>query len=164
MILRFAIGLLWVALCAQQRVSAAAGAGWTDMKMLMGDWTGEGSGKPGTGTGEFSFVPELQGKILVRHSFADYPGARHDDLMIVYRQDDATRADYYDSEGHVIHYAVQSDHQRIVFMSDNASQWFKSQRSPCYRLTYTSLPDEKLRVQFEIDNKTYLDGICRRKR
>jgi len=148
MILRLAIGLLWVSLLA--------GADWTDMKMLMGEWTGEGSGKPGTGAGEFSFVPELQGKILVRRSFAEYPGGiRHDDLTIVYRQDDATHADYYDNEGHVIRYTVKFDNQRIVFSSDGA---------PRYRLTYTALPEEKLRVQFEIDSKTYLDGICRRKR
>ena len=147
MILRLAIGLLGV--------SALFGADWTDMKMLMGEWTGEGFGKPGTGTGEFSFVPELQGKILVRHSFAEYPGARHDDLMIVYREGDTTRADYYDSEGHVIRYTVKADNQHIVFLSEGP---------PGYRLTYTALPEEKLRVQFEIASKTYLDGICRRKR
>ena len=147
MILRLVLGLL--------SVSLLSGADWTDMKMLMGEWTGEGSGKPGTGAGEFSFVPELQGKILVRRSFAEYPGVRHDDLMIVYREGDATRADYYDNEGHVIRYAVKIDNQRIVFSTDG---------TPRYRLTYTALPDEKLRVQFEIDSKTYLDGLCRRKR
>ena len=148
MILRLAVGLFCV--------SALAGADWTDMKILTGEWTGEGSGKPGTGTGEFSFVPELQGKVLVRRSFAEYPGAgRHDDLMIVYREGDTTRADYYDNEGHVIRYAVKVDGQRMVFSSEG---------TPRYRLTYTALPEEKLRVQFEIDSKTYLDGICRRKR
>jgi hypothetical protein len=147
MILRIAVGLLWV--------SGLAAADWTDMKVLTGEWIGEGSGKPGAGAGEFSFVPELQGKILVRRSFAEYPGTRHDDLMIVYREGDATRADYYDSEGHVIRYAVQVDGQRIVFVSDGP---------PKYRLTYTALPEDKLRVQFDIDSKTYLVGVCRRKR
>lgn len=147
MIVRLAIAFLCMA--------AYAAADWTDIKMLTGEWTGEGSGKPGSGEGDFSFRPDLQGKILVRHSFAQYPGARHDDLMIVYREGDATRADYYDSEGHVIRYAVTIGPQRIVFASDS---------SPRYRLTYTALPDDKLRIQFEIDSKLYLDGICRRKR
>lgn len=146
------VRLVIVALCVS---TLACAADWSDLKMLSGEWTGEGSGKPGTGSGDFSFAPDLQGKIMLRRSFAEYPGARHDDLMVVYRDGDATRADYYDSEGHVIRYTVIIASQRVVFASDSA---------PRYRLTYTALPEEKLRVQFEIDSKPYLDGICRRKR
>ena len=43
-------------------------AGWGPVEYLVGDWTGEGGGGPGQGGGSFSFRPDLQGKILVRHT------------------------------------------------------------------------------------------------
>ena len=51
------------------------GQDWGPAQFLVGNWTGEGGGQPGQGTGAFSFSPELQGKILVRKSFAEYPAA-----------------------------------------------------------------------------------------
>jgi hypothetical protein len=64
---------------------------WDPFRFVLGDWTGAGSGTPGEGTGAFSFKPELNGKILVRRSRADYPpkpgeknGTSHEDLLIVY--------------------------------------------------------------------------------
>jgi hypothetical protein len=64
---------------------------WGPLQFLIGDWSGEGGGQPGQASaGSFSFTPELQGTILVRRSFAEYPPAngrpafRHDDLIVVY--------------------------------------------------------------------------------
>ena len=41
-------------------------SGWALFEYLLGDWVGEGGGQPGQGTGEFSFHPDLQNRILVR--------------------------------------------------------------------------------------------------
>src|SRR5712692_4440664 len=64
---------------------------WGPLQFLVGQWTGEGGGEPGQGSGSFSFTPDLQGKILVRKNVAEYPPSkekpayRHDDLMVIYR-------------------------------------------------------------------------------
>src|ERR1700693_1226171 len=62
---------------------------WRPLEFLVGHWTGEGTtADQGSGTGAFSFTPDLQNKILLRKNFAEYPKAngksayRHDDLMI----------------------------------------------------------------------------------
>ena len=58
---------------------------WAAWEPFLGTWVGSGSGQPGQGAGEFSFKPELQGAVLVRHNYAEYPaskdkpGYRHDD-------------------------------------------------------------------------------------
>lgn len=55
---------------------------------------GSGTGEPGQGVGEFSFSFDLQDKVLVRKSFAEYPATkekpayRHDDMMIIYKDAD----------------------------------------------------------------------------
>src|SRR5262245_46446671 len=85
----------------------AAKTSLSDLSFLFGDWTGEGTGTPGNGAGEFSFAYDLQNQVAVRKSFAEYPAtkdspaSRHDDLMIVYREpaQDILRAIYFDSEG-----------------------------------------------------------------
>ena len=79
---------------------------WEPLHFLLGDWTGEGTGEPGQGTGSFSFRLELAQNILVRKNRADYPARQgrpafsHEDLMIVH-QDPGTgrlQAVYFDSE------------------------------------------------------------------
>ena len=65
----------------------ASGPSLDDLRPLVGEWVGEGTGKPGEGTGAFSFAPSLDGRILVRNNRADYPAAEkkpattHMDLM-----------------------------------------------------------------------------------
>src|SRR6202043_3487814 len=86
---------------------------WAPLAFLIGEWTGEGGGGPGQGSGGFSFLPDQGGKILVRKNRADYaatkdrPAFSHTDLMIVYNEQGETklRAIYFDMEDHVIHYA-----------------------------------------------------------
>lgn len=63
------------ALLASAAFAQDADSTWKALLSISGDWTGEGSGKPGEGTGEFSLRPELDGAILVRHNKSDYPAA-----------------------------------------------------------------------------------------
>jgi hypothetical protein len=120
----------------------------------VGDWTGEGGGGPGQGSGSFSFKPDLQGKILVRKNRAEYPATKeraafvHDDLMVVYRDtpEAAPRAIYFDSEGHTIRYEVQAqpDGGEVVFVSGPEPS------APRYRLTYTRVDQDRVKIKFEI--------------
>jgi len=129
-------------------------SGWGPVEYLVGDWTGEGGGGPGQGSGSFSFQPDLQGKVLVRKNRAEYPATKdraafvHDDLMVVYRDtpEAAARAIYFDSEGHTIRYEVQAppDGREVVFVSGPEPS------APRYRLTYTRVDRDRLKIKFEI--------------
>jgi hypothetical protein len=149
---------------------AQAPAALARFQFLVGEWEATGSGSPGEGGGRYTFSPDLQGRVLVRRSFAAYPATadrpayRHDDLMIVFVDGETARADYYDSEGHVIRYAVDSPEPGLaVFVSDvNPS-------APRYRLTYARAADETVAGRFEIAPpgqpeafKLYLTWISRR--
>jgi hypothetical protein len=139
------------------------------LDFLLGDWTASGGGTPGQIRGEFSFRPALEGRVLVRTARSEVAGAPdrkptvHEDLVVVHG--DAARADYFDSEGHVIHYALTIDSAAhvVVFRSDDPG--------PAFRLTYRELLPGRLRVTFEIsptgreeDFKPYLDGEALRKK
>jgi hypothetical protein len=144
---------------------------WGPVQFLIGSWTGEGNGGPGRGAGSFSFTPDLQGKVLVRKSFAEYPAAngkpaaRHDDLMIVYRDaaSQQLRAIYFDSEEHVIQYSVKSLDGAAVFATETPPS------APRYRLTYTATSKDELKLKFEIappgkEFATYIEAAASRKR
>jgi hypothetical protein len=67
---------------------------------------------PGEPTGGFVFACQLQSKVIVRSNNTDYPAAddrpayRHEDLMVIHADEDQNLlAEYYDGEGHVIHYS-----------------------------------------------------------
>ena len=145
---------------------------WADWEPFIGTWHGSGSGEPGQGKGEFTFEPALQGAVLTRHNYAEYPASkdkpayRHDDLMVIYSDADSkkTRADYWDNEGHVIHYDVELSAPKLVFISSEA------QFGPRYRLTYLKTGDDELKLTFEIappndrkSFKTYIEAFARRK-
>jgi len=130
---------------------------WGPLQFLIGQWTGDGGGDPGQGSGAFSFTPDVQGKVLIRKSFAEYPAAkgkpayRHDDLMVVYR-DEASRklrATYFDNEDHVIQYAIEASGKDVVFTSDGPVPGEK-QSAPRFRFTYTSAGPDQLSLKFEI--------------
>ena len=146
---------------------------WRPYKFLVGTWTAEGQGEPGQAKGGFSFRLELQGKILVRTNHLEFaataqrPSFAHDDLLIIYREGDATpnRAIYFDSEGFVIHYnSTFSENGRVLtFLSDAAPQ------APRQKLTYVQNADGTLKVKFEIAPPgkpeafvTHVEGIAHR--
>jgi hypothetical protein len=150
-------------------VSSLIGQDWGPAQFLVGNWAGEGGGQPGQGTGAFSFSPELQGKILVRRSFAEYPAAngkpasRHDDLLIVYRDETnhGLRATYFDSEGHAIQYTVRPADGTVVFVSEGARS------GPRFRMSYTSTGKNTLKFKFEIaapgkDFAPYIEAAAHR--
>jgi hypothetical protein len=159
--------------CLLPFLASADGADdpWKPVRFIIGDWIGDGSGKPGEGTGEFSLKPDLGGRILVRRNHNEYPaqagrpnGLTHDDLMIIYPAQRAGpfRAEYFDSEGHVIHYVVSCSEGKAVFLSDNPPDATR------FRLTYQRKGGDKLVIDLEIaqanqDFRPYLTGVVTRK-
>jgi hypothetical protein len=93
---------------AQTIRDKAADSAWKKLEFLLGNWSGSAGEKDtplGAGQGGFSFEPELNQKIVVRHNHAAYnTGVRHEDLMVIYLDapNDTPRAIYFDTEGHVI--------------------------------------------------------------
>jgi hypothetical protein len=97
------------------------------LDFLLGSWEATGGGTPGHGVGTTTFERQLANKVVVRRNHADYPATKdraattHDDLMIIYADADGQiRADYYDSEGHIIHYAAETADGQAIFTSDPA--------------------------------------------
>jgi len=146
---------------------------WAACRFLLGEWVGEG-GPSGRGTGTFTFALDLQDKVMVRRNHAELPAgtgrpaAVHEDLMVIYPDEGgkAPKAIYFDSEGHVIHYAVSaSEDQRVLtFVSD------PQPTGPRFRLSYTKEGADAVAIKFEIappgkpdEFKTYLEGKARRK-
>src|SRR5262249_17039698 len=94
------------------------------------------------------------------------PAEKHEDLMVIYPEPGSRhfRADYYDSEGHVIHYSVAPNDSGLVFVSSSSSP------GPRFRLTYALAENKTVGVKFEIASpgkasqfRTYLEGTVRRK-
>ncbi len=146
------IGLALLALLLQPSPPAGgAPAALEPLGFLIGVWEAVGAGAPGQGTGTAAFTRELQERVIVRRSFAEYPAtatspaSRHDDLMVVYADGGRVRADYYDSEGHVIRYGVTATGRgEAVFLGDPAPG------APRYRLTYRLAPTGALDGEFAI--------------
>ncbi|MBI1746077.1 MAG: hypothetical protein HYR55_05750 [Acidobacteria bacterium] len=145
---------------------------WKPYQFLLGEWVAEGGGRPGQGSGAFSFAWSLDGKIMVRKNRADYPAGQgkptltHEDLMIIYpdQTGKGMPAIYFDNEGHVINYNTESngDARSLTFISAVSSN------KPRYRLTYTKTEKDTLSIKFEIAGpgqeglfKTYLTGEAR---
>jgi hypothetical protein len=171
----FAVGIAIASLWAGA-AQAAADLGWGEWHDLVGRWMGVGGGQPGQATaGEFSFEPDLGGRILVRRSFAEYaaapdrPAFRHEDLILLYRETPGgeARALYLDSEGHVIHYEAAADTAAGTFTLTSAPD----PRLPRYRFSYRVLAADSLAFRFEIappgrpdSLTTYVSGTARRAR
>jgi hypothetical protein len=108
------------------------------LAFLLGEWPASGSGQPGATSGKAAFARGLQDRVIVRTSYAEYPGApgqpasRHDDLMIIFAAPEGgVRADYYDNEGHVIRYVVATPAPgHAVFLSEPVAG------QPSFRLSY----------------------------
>lgn len=138
-------GLLAAALMFTSTAWASGPAELEPLAFLLGEWPSVGTGKPGEGKGTAVFARGLQDRIITRTSFAQYPGSRHDDLMVIYAADGGVRADYHDSEGHLIRYAVTSPAPgQAVFVSDAVAG------APRFRLSYKLQSADVLKGEFEI--------------
>ena len=145
---------------AQQKV--VTGPEWN---FVLGDWVGEGSGKPGEGSGWFTFNKDLAGNILVRKSHTLFPAANgkpetsHDDLLVVYLDNAGamTKAIYFDNEGHVINYSVSFNQaeKSLIFTSDI------QQNMPRFRLTYKALENNILNIDFEFAPPNHPDAFSK---
>ena len=147
-------------------------ADWKAFNFLIGEWVGEGSGTPGEATGSSTFSFNLQDRVLIRNSYADYPAAnnrpafRHDDLMIIYQENKSIRAIYFDNEGHVINYTVSlsTDLNSIICLSEI------NPTAPRFRFTYTKMENNRMKFNFDFappgkpeEFSKYLDGMVRKK-
>jgi hypothetical protein len=168
--------LLCVFLSASLNNFAAAPKGddvWSPLTALVGEWTGGGEGKPGQGPGSMSVTWDLNRQVMINKGHSEYPATKdrpatvHDSLMIIFKDPSAEklRATYFDSEGHVIQYAVQTSEApaTIRFVSDALPS------TPRFRLTYAGTEND-LAVKFEIAPPgkpdaftTYVEGSVRRK-
>jgi hypothetical protein len=131
----------------------AANPDWKPWRFLLGEWIGEGgAGDLRHGTGRFTFLFDLQERILVRKNHVEFPptGNRpasvHDDLLVIFGQaGGATRAHYYDNEGHVILYdAIAWRDSAATFLSDPAPS------APRFRLRYFLSGLDTLHIAFEM--------------
>jgi hypothetical protein len=139
---------------------------WEKWNYLIGEWVGENNGQPGQGEGKFSFLTDLNGKILVRKSHTTYPptanstGIVHDDILIIYPVgNSAQEAIYFDNEGHTIKYKVSFTDRSIILTSDI------SPSDARFRFTYSKIDTDTVNASFEIaspqtpdDFKMYLSG------
>jgi hypothetical protein len=142
------MSLILVVGLAAPLVRAQADA-FAPLAFLLGDWRAIDT--PAGESGAFSFRLGVQDHVIVRTNEADYaataehPASRHDDLLVIYRENGSLKAEYFDSEGHVIRYAVEPrGGTAVVFVSD------PNPREPRYRLTYRAEPGGVLAGSFEI--------------
>jgi hypothetical protein len=138
---------------AQQALPAAD---WSAFAPLLGEWEADAAAPDGS-TGGFTLAPDLGGRVLLRRNFALYPKTkdreafRHDDLTVFHVEGGAVRADYWDNEGHLIHYAVavtkagkDEKGPTVVCTSDAVKG------APRFRFTYAVTGPTTMSIQFEI--------------
>lgn len=152
--LSLALAILILSIGARPASAAEAAPSPLDaLSFLIGTWdAGDNTGAHGTGTGGTTFESSLQGKAIVRTNHAEYPakGDRpatvHDDLMVIYAAaGGALEADYYDNEGHKIHYTISAaDPTHVVFLGDAPAA------APRFRLTYSKRDDKVVDGLFEM--------------
>jgi hypothetical protein len=118
---------------------------------LLGRWVAEPDPRAPGVTGWTTFSRELGDKVVVRKNHASYPAkegkpaSAHDDLMVIFAEDSRLRAEYFDNEGHVIRYEVQSPAPgTLVFLSD------PHPGTPRFRLTYAGVGTGPAALTFEI--------------
>jgi hypothetical protein len=124
---------------------------WKPVQFLAGEWTGDTA----DASGACSFTFDLDHKVLIRKSYAQYATSRHEDLMVIYLEKDL-KAIYFDSEGHVIHYTIESNADSVTFASEQ------------FKLTYRKNGEDKLVMDFDVSApgkpfSNYLHAMLRKK-
>lgn len=128
--------------------SLSAAPSLSVLQFLIGDWQAIDTG--GGATGGFSFAFGVQNHVITRSNYSNspatstQPASRHDDVMLVYVEGDAIKADYVDSEGHAIHYVAEVGANRVSFVSQ------QKPNEPVYRLSYVKNDDGSLSGKFEM--------------
>ena len=153
---------------AQAPATTVTSDPFAPVRFLVGDWTGEGDGRPGQSTGAASFRFEVESKVLVRRSQADSapangrPAFHHEDLMTLFDEGGQLKALYLDNEGYVIRYLVARVPEGVAFTSEPGP-------GPSFRLTYLRKAEAILTLRFEIAPSgnpeafaTYLEAVTRR--
>jgi len=154
----------------QEKNDAELSAALKPFGFLLGDW--DAVPGPAGETGGFGFKSSVQGRVMVRTNYANYPASagkpasRHDDVMVMAADGDIIRADYFDSEGHVIRYVARSPAARQVELVSEIKSG-----EPRYRLRYRMEADDTLHGEFEIAPpgkpdafSRYLEWTARRSR
>ena len=111
------------------------------LSFLEGTWSAKAKGAHGvTAIGTYTFRMELGDHILARHSTSDSTAKKsatfdyqHGDLLYVFPEmpGPTLKAIYFDSEGHVLHYAVTTPTPTsVLFLSDSPPG------APQFRLMY----------------------------
>ena len=120
----------------------------TPFQFLLAHW--EGIGDQAGATGGFTFAASVQDRVIVRTNYSNTPAtdgkpaSRHDDLMVIYVDAGVVKADYFDSESHVIRYVADARDGAVVFLSEIKTS------EPRYRLTYTRASATTLNGTFEV--------------
>jgi hypothetical protein len=143
------ISAAWLVLLLMTAPARAQTDPLSPLRFLVGDWIAVDT-PPGE-SGTFTFKDAVQNHVLIRTNEAHYAAtadraaSRHDDLLIIYDENGSLRADYFDSEGHVIRYAVEPrQSNEVVFVSP------AKPNEPRYRLTYERSTDALLVGSFEV--------------
>src|SRR5262249_34687084 len=95
-----------IALLAATSMPQTQADSFAPLRFLLGNW--QAIDPPAGESGSFSFAASVQGRIIVRTNEANYaataerPASRHEDLLVIYGENGSLKADYFDSEGHVI--------------------------------------------------------------
>ena len=144
----------------------------TSFRFPEGTWISEGTGKPGEGSGSFTFKFDLDENIFVRKNITEFPATKdkpasiHKDILVIYSsfKGIAERAIYFDNEGHTINYSIDAGKSKVVFTSDSISNM------PKFRLSYILEESGRLLIRFEMSKPdkpenffTYLEGYALKK-
>ena len=158
--------LLCLSLSAQTPSNTTTAHPYKSLAFLEGTWDANVQNNAAIKlAGRYTFNRELNGHVLARHATND-PGCKapasfdcsHSDLLYVFQEMPGSplKADYFDSEGHVIHYDVSTPTPTsVMFLSAPGP-------GPQFRLSY-ELTGQVMTGRFQMhmpgqgDWRTYLE-------
>ena len=155
---------------AQQPAAPTLGPQW---RVLIGEWTGDGGGQPGSATGRTSYRFDVGDHAIIRRNHADVaatggrPASVHEDLLVIYAgsKPGEAKALYVDNEDHVINYTAvwSADGKTLTFVSDVIPG------APRFRMVYKIQSADSHVLDFEIAPpgapdafKLYVSGALKR--